>query len=168
MAPPEYTQAYYKYSRNTKRPIHSQLQMIKNNDETILNSLIYTELHLEGPTRYEMIKYSTWRIYLYNELESVSADRRDVKRNLEKYTTQFPQLAISDQRKQFYDFLYKPTELSDKNFKDDFRNDNISHFVCRMLYCQEENNHQSFIEMERRILEGRLRRILRENSTGDR
>ena len=55
--------------------------MTKSNDDNFLNSLIYTHLHSTGPTRYEMIKYSTWRIYLYNELESISADRRDAKRN---------------------------------------------------------------------------------------
>jgi hypothetical protein len=86
-----------------------------------------------------MIKYSTWRIYLYNELESISPDRRDNKRTLEKYTTQFPQLAISEERKHFYNFLDNPTG-SLENYQDAFRNDNISHFVCRMLYCQEEAN----------------------------
>ena len=75
----------------------------------------------------------------------MSADRRDVKRLLEKYSTQFPTLAISEDRKQFYDFVYKPTEPSTKNYKDEFRNDNMSHFVCRMLYCQEESTYQTFI-----------------------
>ena len=45
-----------------------------------LNSLIYFDLTSRPPTRYEMIKYSTWRIYLYNELEGDSFDRRDVKK----------------------------------------------------------------------------------------
>lgn len=37
------------------------------------------------------------------------------------------------------------------------RADNISHFICRMLYCQEENTKYKFISMEKRILENRLR-----------
>lgn len=141
--------------------------MTKASDDSLMNSLIYTELHNNGPSRYEMIKYSTWRIYLYNELESISPDRRDNKRTLEKYTTQFPQLAISEERKHFYNFLDNPTG-SLENYQDALRNDNISHFVCRMLYCQEEATHQTFIEVERRILEGRLRKVLRANSPADR
>jgi hypothetical protein len=48
----------------------------------LINSLIYTDMTPIAPTRHEMIKFSTWRIYLYNELEGVSFDRRDVKKTL--------------------------------------------------------------------------------------
>ena len=42
--------------------------------------------------------------------------------------------------------------------------ENISHFICRMLYCQEEANHETFISMEKRILEGKLWRELADGS----
>lgn len=48
-----------------------------------------------------------------------------------------------------------------ENYKNDLRLDNISHFICRMLYCQEDTNHQTFVSIEKRILEERLQRNLK-------
>lgn len=39
------------------------------NDE--LNGIIYMNPLPQEPTRYEMIRYSTWRIYLFQELETL-------------------------------------------------------------------------------------------------
>ena len=36
------------------------------------------------------------------------------------------------------------------------KQDIISHFTCRMLYCKEPANHQKFVEMERQILSTKL------------
>lgn len=44
----------------------------KNSD---LNSLIYFQAYPGAePTRYEAIRYSTWRVYLFQELESFRAE----------------------------------------------------------------------------------------------
>lgn len=37
-------------------------------DKEEINSYIYTDLTDRTPKRYEMVRYSTWRIYAYNEL----------------------------------------------------------------------------------------------------
>lgn len=93
-----------------------------------------------------MIKYSTWRAHLISELEATPADRRDTKKIGDNYSKQFPQLAYSDDRKQFYEFMSQLTQANyDKHYKDHYRNDNISHFICRMLYCQEETTQITFI-----------------------
>ena len=118
--------------------------------------MIYCDITSEPPTRYEMIKYSTWRIYLYNELEGESFDRRD-KKIFENYCTRFKNLSVSEERKNFYNFLHTPSGESS-------RNDNISHFICRMLYCQEETTHQTFVALEKRILEERLLRMFFDKS----
>ena len=38
------------------------------------------------------------------------------------------------------------------------REDIISHFICRMLYCYESSNHFKFVEMEKSILKIKLQR----------
>ena len=42
--------------------------LLKNHslDEDRLNSLLYLGMDGKEPSRFEMIRYSTWRIYLYN------------------------------------------------------------------------------------------------------
>ena len=39
--------------------------------EDDINSLIYSQPFKSDPTRYEMVRYSTWRIYFYQELEAM-------------------------------------------------------------------------------------------------
>ena len=34
----------------------------------------------------------------------------------------------------------------------------ISHFICRMLYCYDSNNHSKYIEMEKLILRIKLKK----------
>ncbi len=64
----------------------------------------------------------------------------------------YPNLTPTIEEREFYeDFL-------NNKKKDTYRQDIISHFICRMLYCQDSNNHSKFIEMEREILRIRLLR----------
>ena len=125
-----------------------------------INSLIYCDLTRQPPSRYEMVKYSTWRIFLYNELEGEHFDRRDEKKLGENYCSRFKSLSVSEERKRFYNFVFVPSGDN----RQDYRIDNISHFICRMLYCQEETTHHSFVAIEKRILEERLLRMLGERT----
>lgn len=143
--------------------------------ESEVNSLIYLKFTNEPPSRHELIKYSTWRAYLYNELETISHNRRDTKRITKNFVEQFPNLTYSDDRVKFYGFVFRPTDFrkerqreEEREYRQDHRNDNISHFICRMLYCQEEATQGTFVEMEKRILEDRLRRILNNSEHQDR
>ena len=104
-------------------------------------------------TRYEMTKYSKLRIYLYHELERfVGLDRAKLFK--ESPTAIFKQLYTED-TKNFYDFLLTPSLAISKD--EDYRKDNIAHFVCRMLYCRTDRNKDDFITYEKSILELRLR-----------
>ena len=40
------------------------------------------------------------------------------------------------------------------------REDLISHFICRMLYCYDNANHSKFVEMEKLIIRIKLERRL--------
>lgn len=76
-------------------------------DKEIINSYIYTDLTPDTPKRYEMVRYSTWRIYAYNELESFISD---FKANDGGYWNKglFEKLGKSGDQKGFYDVLYRP------------------------------------------------------------
>lgn len=54
--------------------------------------------------------------------------------------------------------------MLNQKHKDTYKEDNISHFICRLLYCHDSSNHQKFIEMEREILRIKL---LRQKSKGE-
>lgn len=43
--------------------------------EEELNSYIYIHPLKEDATRYEMVRYSTWRIYFYQELEAMPSEK---------------------------------------------------------------------------------------------
>lgn len=136
-----------------------------NFEEDKLNSFIYEEMDRRAPSRYEMIKYSTWRIHLFNELEAIPIDRSDNKNyQLKSFNTMFPHLVSSSEQKSFYSFLSSPSVRESSAYHTPMRMDNISHFICRMLYCQEEHNHETFLSMERRILEGKIWRELPDNN----
>ena len=55
----------------------------------------------------------------------------------------YPSLVTNDEEKKFYSDLFMPKKGNI------LKQDIISHFTCRMLYCKEASNHQKFIEMER-------------------
>ena len=44
--------------------------------EETLNSLIYSHPLKEDPTRYQMVRYSTWRIYFYQELDTMLDEKK--------------------------------------------------------------------------------------------
>jgi hypothetical protein len=111
-------------------------------DSRYINSLIYRAFTESDPTRCEMINYATWRAYLIYEMDSISSVRT-VKSVIETYSKQFPRIAYTDERREFYDFVFKPTEPSNsrspkeqERIDRNYRNDSISHFICRMLYSQ--------------------------------
>ncbi len=54
--------------------IFGAMQHIKDKD---INSLIYFTPLEEESSRYELFRYSTWRIYFYQEIESMSSERID-------------------------------------------------------------------------------------------
>ena len=67
-----------------------------NLDDDKVNSFIYWDMDRRQPSRYEMIKFSTWRIYLFNELEAIPIDRSESRKNsLNAFNSMFPNLASS-------------------------------------------------------------------------
>ncbi len=123
----------------------------KNNSRDRLGGFIYQQPPTSDPRRYEIIKYATWRMRLYQELESVSYE------NLQKKTQStadqiFPKLIQRTEEKQFFmDFLSEYTDTHDEDL--------ISFFICLMLYSRDLRNHETFIKMEKLILSLRLDRF---------
>jgi hypothetical protein len=120
-----------------------------------LNSLIYSSPLSHEPTRYEMVRYSTWRIYLFQELESLREEQILALRSNQSWLDKYPQLTATKEEREFYlDLL--------SEFKGDRtrREDLVSHFVCRMLYCHDTANHAKFVEMEKLVLRIKLERRL--------
>jgi DNA primase large subunit len=120
-----------------------------------LNSLIYTSPLAHEPTRYEMVRYSTWRIYLFQEFESLRDEQIQALRGNQSWIDKYPQLTATREEREFYIDLL--SELKDARTR---REDLISHFVCRMLYCHDTSNHAKFVEMEKLILTIKLERRL--------
>lgn len=115
-----------------------------------INGLIYCHPLRQEPSRYEMVRYSTWRVYFFQELEAMASDKIAGLKCGQSWIEKYPHLVTNNEEKKFYgDFL------NDKK-SDTMREDIISHFICRMLYCQDTLNHAKFIEMEKQILSIRL------------
>jgi hypothetical protein len=126
-----------------------------------LNTLIYMNPITPEPTRYEMIRYSTWRIYLFQEFESLAAEKiTELKKSNANWLEKFQQLVSTREEHEFYsDFLNEC-----RTSKTSSREDIISHFICRMLYSTDSANHAKFIDMEKQILSIRLNRRLSTNT----
>lgn len=120
-----------------------------------LNSLIYSSPLSHEPTRYEMVRFSTWRIYLFQELESLREEQILALRNNQSWVDKYPQLTTTKEEKEFYLDL-----LSEYKGERTRREDLVSHFVCRMLYCHDTANHAKFVEMEKLVLRIKLERRL--------
>lgn len=118
-----------------------------------LNGLIYMTPLSQEPTRYEMIRYSTWRVYLYQEFESLREEQITALESNQSWIDKYPQLVSTKEEKAFYLDL-----LSQFKNETTLRQDMISHFICRMLYCYDSNNHSRYIEMEKLILRIKLKR----------
>lgn len=54
-----------------------------------------------------MVRYSTWRIYAYNELESQISDFKNTESTWNHENLQ--KIGKSKDQKGFYDILYKPS-----------------------------------------------------------
>jgi hypothetical protein len=111
---------------------------LTNSDD--LNSLIYSSPLAHEPTRYEMIRFSTWRIYLFQEFESLREEQISaLKANL-GWIDKYPQLTSTKEEREFYIDLLSEFK-SDRTRREDL----VSHFVCRMLYCYDTSNHAKFV-----------------------
>ena len=64
-----------------------------------LNSLIYMHPPKEEPTRYEMVRYSTWRIYLFQELEAMSAETLKAIKTSGNWLDKYPRLITTNEEK---------------------------------------------------------------------
>lgn len=128
---------------------------MNDRDQADINSLIYTSVSGIEPKRYQLIRFSTWRIYFFQEMESF---REEELKSLSVLTLReiFPKLASTQEEDTFYSNLLEPFKFKENIF----RQDNISHFICRMLYCHDSNNHLKFVEMEKTILAVKLQRNL--------
>ena len=62
----------------------------KTNKDRI-SGLIYSEPPKSDPKRYEIVKYATWRMRLYQELEAVTYEDL-VKREIPSIDKMFPKL----------------------------------------------------------------------------
>lgn len=51
------------------------LRQMKYSKDDEANSLIYSHPLKHEPTRYEIVRYSTWRVYFFQELEAMSSDK---------------------------------------------------------------------------------------------
>ena len=43
--------------------------------EDYINSLVYLDPLKKDPTRYEMVRFSTWRVYFFQELEAMLPEK---------------------------------------------------------------------------------------------
>jgi len=128
-----------------------------------MNSLIYMAPLRVEPTRYEMIRYSTWRIYFFQELESMPTEKIDLfKKTKDSWIDKYPHLCTTDEQREYYEDLLN--DFKEKTYKEDI----ISHFGCRLLYCHDGANHSKFVEMERLLFNIRLRRRYSSDSKNSR
>ncbi len=77
---------------------------------------------------------------------------KEFKTTTNSWVHRFPHLISSNEQLKFYEDLLN--DYKEKTYKED----NISHFGCRLLYCHDSANHAKFIEMEKLLLDIRLRR----------
>ena len=67
--------------------------------EDELNSLIYMHPLKMEPTRYEMVRYSTWRIYFYQELEAMPSEKIKELRTCSSWVEKYPALITNNEEK---------------------------------------------------------------------
>lgn len=67
-----------------------------------LNGLIYMTPLSQEPTRYEMIRYSTWRVYLYQEFESLRQEQITALESNQSWIDKYPQLLSTKEERAFY------------------------------------------------------------------
>jgi hypothetical protein len=71
------------------------MKTINENDDRI-NSLIYLHPLRDDATRYEMVRYSTWRIYFYQELEAMQSEKVKDLRN-PSWIESYPSLITNEE-----------------------------------------------------------------------
>jgi hypothetical protein len=104
-----------------------------------------------------MVRFSTWRIYLFQELESLREEQIAALRVNQSWIDKYPQLTATKEEREFYlDILNEIKEKTGRTRMEDM----VSHFVCRMLYCHDTTNHCKFLEMEKLVLRIKLERRL--------
>lgn len=96
-----------------------------------INSLIYLEMERPFPTRYELMTYSKKRVFFYQELQTLTKDEITLRNHFNKFF----------------------------NEDTDYKKDNISHFICRLLFCQNQHQRANFLDYQRKILEFRLKKF---------
>lgn len=108
-----------------------------------------------------MVRYSTWRIYLFQELEGLRDEQVMALRSNQSWIDKYPQLTATNEERQYYLDL-----LSEFKPQTSRRQDLLSHFVARMLYCHDPANHSKFIDMEKLLLKIKLERRLTTDLSG--
>lgn len=104
-----------------------------------------------------MVRFSTWRIYLFQELETLREEQIAALRLNQGWIDKYPQLTATKEEREFYlDVLNEFKEKTGRTRMEDM----VSHFVCRMLYCHDTTNHSKFVEMEKLVLRIKLERRL--------
>ena len=77
---------------------------------------------------------------------------KDFKNNTASWISKFPHLITSKEQSDYYEDLLN--SFKGKTYREDI----ISHFGCRLLYCHDSANHSKFIEMEKLLFRIRLHR----------
>lgn len=76
----------------------------------------------------------------------------EFKKSSALWIEKLPHLITTDEEESYY------TDLLNGIKTKTYREDIISHFGCRLLYCHDSANHAKFVEMERLLFSIRMKR----------